>query len=51
MFTELISGQIKGKETGGARIPQIRNKTLYSFIENLKGRYYLREVDINYKTI
>jgi hypothetical protein len=26
MFAELISGQIKGKETVGARITKIRNK-------------------------
>jgi hypothetical protein len=38
VFTELIARQIKGKDTGGAHITQIRKKELYKFIENLKGR-------------
>jgi len=36
MLTEIISDQIKGKETGGARITLIRNKVLYKFTENVK---------------
>jgi hypothetical protein len=51
MFTELISSQIKGKRTDGARITQIRNKVLYAFIENPKRRVYLIYIDIDYKTI
>jgi hypothetical protein len=46
-----MSGQVKGKETGGALITHIRNKALYKFIENVEVRGYLRETDIDYKTI
>jgi hypothetical protein len=51
VFTELIYGQTKGKETLGARVTEIRNKVLYKFRENLKGRGSLIEIDIDYKTI
>jgi hypothetical protein len=49
LLTELIFSQNKGKETGGACITQIRNNAFTGL--NLKGRCYLRELGIDYKTI